>query len=76
MTSQNGWRRLAGALAGSAIAGALIVGFGAPTALSAPADDNTETEAPPTPTMTARRGACHHRTGTTTWVPAAVSSPT
>ena len=33
MTSQNGWRRVAGALAGSAIAGALIVGFGAPTAL-------------------------------------------
>jgi hypothetical protein len=51
MTSQNGWRRLAGALAGSAIAGALIVGFGTPTAISAPGDD-TETETPATPTMT------------------------
>jgi hypothetical protein len=50
MTSQNGWRRLAGALAGSAIAGALIVGFGTPTAVSAPGDDTTET--PATPTMT------------------------
>jgi hypothetical protein len=53
MTSQNGWRRLARALAGSAIAGALVVGFGTPTALSAPADDTTETDAPATPTMTA-----------------------
>lgn len=52
MTSQNGWRRVAGALAGSAIAGALIAGFGAPAAVSAPADDNT-TDTPPTPTMTA-----------------------
>ncbi len=52
MTSQNGWRRVAGALAGSAIAGALIVGFGAPTALSAPGDDTTDTETPATPTMT------------------------
>ncbi len=50
MTSHNGWRRVAGALAGAAIAGALIAGFGAPAAVSAPADDNT---APPTPTMTA-----------------------
>ena len=52
MTSQNGWRRLAGALAGTAIAGALIVGFGPPTAMSAPGDDTTETETPATPTMT------------------------
>ena len=53
MTSQNGWRRLAAALAGSAIAGALIVGAGAPTALAVPADDGTtDTEAPATPTMT------------------------
>lgn len=52
MTSQNGWRRMAGALAGGAVAGALIIGFGAPTALSAPGDDTTETEAPATPTMT------------------------
>ena len=53
MTSQNGWRRVAGALAGSAIAGALIVGVGAPTALSAPGDDGTtDTDAPATPTMT------------------------
>lgn len=52
MTSQNGWRRLAGALAGGAIAGALIVGFGTPTAMSAPGDDTTETETPATPTMT------------------------
>ena len=53
MTSQNGWRRLAGALAGSAIAGALIVGFGTPPAMSAPGDDTTDTETPATPTMTA-----------------------
>jgi hypothetical protein len=60
MTSQHrenrhGWRRgFAGTLAGSAIATALIVGVNAPTALSAPADDETtETEAPATPTMTA-----------------------
>lgn len=52
MTSQNGWRRIAGVLAGGAIAGALIMGFGAPPALSAPGDDTTETEAPATPTMT------------------------
>ncbi len=52
MTSQNGWRRLVGALAGGAIAGALIVGFGTPTAMSAPGDDTTETETPATPTMT------------------------
>jgi hypothetical protein len=53
MTSQNGWRRLAGALAGSVIAGALIAGIGAPTALSAPADDaTTDTEAPAAPEMT------------------------
>lgn len=52
MTSQNGWRRLAGALAGSVIAGALIAGIGAPTALSAPADDATDTEAPAAPEMT------------------------
>lgn len=53
MTSQNGWRRLAGALAGSAIAGALIAGISAPTALSAPADDQTtDTEQVPAPQMT------------------------
>ena len=46
MTSQNGWRRVAGALAGGAIAGALIVGVGTPTALAVPADDSTDTEAP------------------------------
>ncbi len=54
MTLQFGWRRgFAGALAGSAIATALVVGINAPTALSAPGDDTTETEAPATPTMTA-----------------------
>src|ERR1700754_3793896 len=55
MTSQNGWRRVAAAFAGSAIAGALIVGIGTPTAMSAPGDSTTttETEAPATPTMTA-----------------------
>lgn len=54
MTSENGWRRVAGALAGSAIAGALIAGFGSPTAWSAPADDQTtNTEAPAVPEMTA-----------------------
>ena len=52
MTSQNGWRRVAGALAGGAIAGALIVGVGTPTALAVPADDSTDTEAPAQPTMT------------------------
>lgn len=51
MTSHNGWRRLTGALAGSAVAGALIVGVGTPAALAAPADDTTETEAP-APAMT------------------------
>ena len=52
MTSENGWRRVAGALAGGAIAGALIVGVGTPTALAVPADDSTDTEAPAAPTMT------------------------
>lgn len=53
MTSQNGRRRIAGALAGGAIAGALIAGIGAPTAFSAPADDQTtDTEAPAAPKMT------------------------
>jgi hypothetical protein len=52
MTSQNGWRRVAGAFAGGAIAGALIVGVGTPTALAVPADDSTDTEAPAAPTMT------------------------
>ncbi|MFY9917785.1 MAG: hypothetical protein WAL26_05235 [Mycobacterium sp.] len=53
MTSQNGWRRLTGALAGGAVAGALIVGIGAPTALAAPGDDDTTaTDAPAAPTMT------------------------
>lgn len=48
MTSQHAWRRIAGVLAGSAIAGALIAGVGAPAAFSAPADDtSTDTEAPP-----------------------------
>jgi hypothetical protein len=49
MTSQNAWRRVAGAAAGSLIAGALIAGIGAPTAFSAPADDDTTTA----PRMTA-----------------------
>jgi hypothetical protein len=59
MTSQNGeirhrWRSgFAGAMAGSAIAAALVGGFGAPTAASEPASPTTEAEAPPTPTMTA-----------------------
>jgi hypothetical protein len=48
MTTQNGRRRIAGVLAGGAIAGALLVGVGAPTAFSAPADNNsTDTQAPP-----------------------------
>lgn len=47
MTSQNGRRRLVGALAGSVIAGALFAGIGAPTVLAAPGDDGTtDTEAP------------------------------
>ena len=54
MTSQNGRRRVTGALAGGVIAGALIAGFGAPTAWSAPADDQTtDTAAPAAPPMTA-----------------------
>jgi hypothetical protein len=54
MTSQNGWRRVAGAAAGSAIAAALIVGLGTPTAQSAPGDKITDTtDTPATPTMTA-----------------------
>lgn len=53
MTSHNGWRRVAGAVAGSAIAGALIAGVGAPIASSAPGDENaTDTEAPAAPKMT------------------------
>lgn len=53
MTSQNGWHRIAGVLAGGAIAGALIVGIGAPSALAAPGDDDTtDTEAPAAPAMT------------------------
>ena len=50
MTSQNGRRRISGALAGSAIAAALIMGVGAPAAL---ADTTTETEAPAAPTTAA-----------------------
>jgi hypothetical protein len=51
MTSQNGWRRVVGAVAGGAIAGALVVGT--PTALAAPGDDGTtDTEAPAAPEMT------------------------
>ncbi len=52
MTSQNGRRRLVGALAGSVVAGALLAGIGAPTVLAAPGDDPTDTEAPAAPTMT------------------------
>ena len=53
MTSHKGWHRLAGALAGSAIAGALIAGIGAPIASSAPGDDDTTaTDAPAAPKMT------------------------
>ncbi|OBB04765.1 hypothetical protein A5662_11150 [Mycobacteriaceae bacterium 1482268.1] len=52
MTSQNRWRRVAGVVAGSAIAGVLLAGIGAPNVFAAPADDNaTDTEAP-APTMT------------------------
>ena len=47
MTSQNAWRRVAGAVAGGLIAGALVAGIGAPPAFSAPADDDTTgTDAP------------------------------
>ncbi len=53
MTSQNGWRRPVGAVAGSMIAAALIAGFGAPTAASEPSSSSTtEAEAPPAPAMT------------------------
>ena len=53
MTPHNGWHRLVGALAASAIAGTLFVGIGAPTAIAAPGDDETtDTEAPAEPAMT------------------------
>ncbi|WP_123027790.1 hypothetical protein [Mycolicibacterium stellerae] len=53
MTSQNGRRRLVGALAGGMVAGALFAGIGAPTAFAAPGDDeSTDTEAPAQPAMT------------------------
>jgi hypothetical protein len=53
MTSQNGRRRLVGALAGGMVAGALFAGIGAPTAVAAPGDDETtNTEAPAQPKMT------------------------
>jgi hypothetical protein len=54
MTSHNPWRRrVAGALACGAIAGTLLAGIGAPTAFSAPGDeDTTDTEAPAQPKMT------------------------
>jgi hypothetical protein len=53
MTSQNGRRRLVGALAGGVVAGALFAGIGAPTAVAAPGDDETtDTEAPAQPKMT------------------------
>jgi hypothetical protein len=53
MTSQNGRRRLVGALAGGMVAGALFAGIGAPAAIAAPGDDETtDTEAPAQPKMT------------------------
>jgi hypothetical protein len=53
MTSHNPWRRrVAGVLVGSAIAGTLIAGIGAPLASAAPGDDTTDTEAPAAPKMT------------------------
>jgi hypothetical protein len=53
MTSHHRWHRVAGAVAGSAIAGALIAGFGAPIGSAAPGDDDTTaTDAPAAPTMT------------------------
>jgi hypothetical protein len=52
MTSHNGWRRLVGALAASAIVGALVAGIGAPTALAAPGDEETTDTAPAEPKMT------------------------
>jgi hypothetical protein len=53
MTSHNRWRRAAGVLAGSAVAGALVAGIGAPAAVSAPQNDGTtDNEAPAAPTMT------------------------
>jgi hypothetical protein len=46
MTSQNRRRRVVGALACGVVAGALFAGIGAPTAIAAPGDDTTDTEAP------------------------------
>ena len=63
MTSQNGWRRLAGALAGGAVAGALIAGVGAPTALAAPADDSTRHRSTGGADDDGRAGAGHHPAG-------------
>ena len=45
-------RRVAGALAGSALVGTLLTGVGAPIASAAPGDDTTDTEAPAQPQMT------------------------
>ena len=53
MTPQDRWRRrVAGALAGSALVGTLLTGVGAPIASAAPGDDTTDTEAPAQPQMT------------------------
>jgi hypothetical protein len=52
MTSQNGRRRLIGALACGVVAGALFADIGAPTAIAAPGDQTTDTEAPAQPKMT------------------------
>jgi hypothetical protein len=53
MTSQNGRRRLVGALAGGVVAGVLFAGIGTPSAVAAPGDeDTTDTEAPAAPKMT------------------------
>jgi len=54
MTPHNRWRRrVAGALAGSAIAGTLFAGIGAPVVSAAPGDDDASgTEEPAAPKMT------------------------
>ena len=75
MTSQNGWRRMAGALAGGAVAGALIVGIGAPTALAAPGDDDHGDRRPGDADDDGRRKRWPSSSRTMTWAPAAASSP-
>jgi hypothetical protein len=50
---RGGRRAVVSGVTGVAIAAGLLAGFGSPAALAEPADPTTQTDAPPTPTMTA-----------------------